>query len=256
MSAENRESMETILNPPAASEMETAETSERVETESEQVETKEEPGAAVTQVAAETRHEETLDAKGLKAAMIAERTKRQELEAQLAAEREAMRQASEEEKPFLGEEYEQRFAATEANLREEVIKSKIDISESFAREKYDDFDEKLAAFTDLARANPSLVQQMRASANPATFAYKAAAEHLQVQKLREIGDPVAYEAGLREKIKAELIAEQQAEKKAETEAAIRAKLGKGGFSEQRSVGNERTTTKTFNGPTPMTSILG
>ncbi len=114
------------------------------------------------------------------------------------------------------------------------------------------------AFKQLAAVNPSLVSQMRASANPAGFAYKAAADHQKMAELAKIGDPVAYEAKLRTDIEADIRAKVEAEyaakEKEKVEAAIKAKL-KGGFSEQRSVGNERTTSKTFDGPTPMGSIL-
>jgi hypothetical protein len=45
-------------------------------------------------------------------------------------------------------------------------------------------------------------------------------------------------------------------KKAATEAAIRAKLPKTGFAEERSSGTTRATPDKFNGPTPMRNILG
>jgi hypothetical protein len=127
-------------------------------------------------------------------------------------------------------------------------------------DKYTDYEAKEADFIEMARANPALVDQMRASANPAAFAYKTVSDFQQVQKLREIGDPVAYAATLkeqmREQVRAELLAEQESEKKAATEAAIRAKLPKSGFAEERSTGTARATTKTYDGPTPLKSILG
>lgn len=203
---------------------------------------------------AATTTEAPADVEGIKAAMLAERHKRQEVERQYAALQKAQEEAAAEEKPFLGEEYEQRFTETEARLREEVVQTKIAISESFMREKHADYDEKLNAFAALAKENPLLLHQARAAANPADFVYRAAANHLQVQKLQELGDPEQYRQKLREELLAELKAEQEAENKAKVEAAIRAKA-KGGFSEVRSAGKVADG-KSYTGPTPLKSILG
>jgi hypothetical protein len=249
--------LDEILNPPQESETEQEETSTEQETEQEETtEKKEETGVKESQTAAETeKPAESTEAAGLKAAMIAERKKRQELEQQLAAQQEAARLAAEEEKPFLGEEYEARFGETESKLREELVQTKIMMSREFAMDKYSDFAEKEAAFLEMAQTNPELVGKMRSSANPAAFAYKTVTDAQRIQKLQEMGDPAELEAKIYERVKAELLAEQEKEKAAAVETAIKSKL-KGGFSEQRSVGTERTTSKKFDGPTPMKSILG
>lgn len=247
------ESMDDILNPP--SEPETAEVETEVEQEKPAEVEKEETGVAETQTAAETKEEEPADVKGIKAAMMAERRKRQDTEAKLAqleAEREA---AAKEEKPYLGEEYEQRFTETEQRFNQQLLLQKLDISEDFARSKYADYEEKLELFRAQVEQNPALYQQMIQQVNPAEFAYKTANDSQKMARLKELGDPDEFAAKLRETIKAELKAEAEAEKTAAVEAAIKAKL-KGGFSEQRSSGNERTTVKKFNGPTPMSDILG
>jgi hypothetical protein len=250
--------LDEILNPPQESETEQEETTTEQETEQreETTEQKQETGVKESQTAAETeKPAESTEAAGLKAAMIAERKKRQELEQQLAAQQEAARLAAEEEKPFLGEEYEARFGETESKLREELVQTKIMMSREFAMDKYSDFAEKEAAFLEMAQTNPELVGKMRANANPAAFAYKTVTDAQRIQKLQEMGDPAELEAKIYERVKAELLAEQEKEKAAAVEAAIKSKL-KGGFSEQRSVGTERTTSKKFDGPTPMKSILG
>jgi hypothetical protein len=249
--------LDEILNPPQESETEQEETSTEQETEQEETtEKKEETGVKESQTAAETeKPTENAEAAGLKAAMIAERKKRQELEQQLAAQQEAARLAAEEEKPFLGEEYEARFGETESKLREELVQTKIMMSREFAMDKYTDFAEKETAFLEMVKTQPELVGKMRASANPAVFAYKTVTDAQRIQKLQEMGDPAELEAKIYERVKAELLAEQEKEKAAAVETAIKSKL-KGGFSEQRSVGTERTTSKKFDGPTPMKSILG
>jgi hypothetical protein len=241
--------------------IETEQVAEQPEQEAEQVEA--ETGVNETQAAAETETTpEPEEVKGLRAAAAAERKKRQEIEQELAQARQMLAQqpkTPEEEKPFLGEEYEQRFKETETTLKEELVQTKIMMSREFAMDKYTDYEAKEADFIEMARANPALVDQMRASANPAAFAYKTVSDFQQVQKLREIGDPVKYEAALTERIRAqveaEYLAKQEAAKKEATEAAIRAKL-KPGFAEERSSGPARLTTKTYDGPTPLKTILG
>jgi hypothetical protein len=258
--------MDSILNGSEETETETETFETEQVAEQPEQEAAQETGVEASQVAAETEPApEPEEVKGLRAAAAAERKKRQELEQAAEAYRlelETLRRQAkpEEEKPFLGEEYEQRFTETETRLKEELVQTKIMMSRDFAMDKYADYAEKEAEFIQMAKANPVLIDQMRANANPAAFAYKTVSDFQQVQKLREIGDPVAYatklEQELREKIKAELLAEQEAGKKAATEAAIRAKLPKTGFAEERSSGTARATPDKFNGPTPMGKILG
>jgi hypothetical protein len=228
---------------------------EQEETEQQQ-EQQQETGVKESQTAAETeKPEETSEAAGLKAAMIAERKKRQEAEQQLVAHQEAARLAAEEEKPFLGEEYEARFNEVEAKLRNDSTNRVIMMSRELAMDKWSDFAEKETAFLEMAQTNPELVGRMRASANPAAFAYKTVTDAQRIQKLQEMGDPAELEAKIYERVKAELLAEQEKEKAAAVEAAIKTKL-KGGFSEQRSVSSERTTFKKFDGPTPLSKLVG
>lgn len=251
------DSMDSILNPPKEQEEAAAVEQEEtaVETAAE-VETEQETGAAETQVAAETKEEPATDAKGIAAGIVAERQKRQKAEAELArvlAEQEA---AAKEEKPYLGEEYEQRLAEDKAEIQEALVQQKIAMSQDMAADKWDDYAEKEADFIEMAKGNPALVQRMRDSANPASFVYKHVTEAQKLTKLQELGDPDEWKATEREKLRAEIKAEEAAAKAAEVEAAIKAKLPRTGFSETRSVGNERTSTKKFDGPTPMKSILG
>ena len=137
------------------------------------------------------------------------------------------------------------------------MQQKLELSEAIARDRYQDFEDKLEVFKEMVKADPNVYNRMVAQGDPAGWMYKQASEYQQMQKLREIGDPAAYAAKLREEmreqIKAELLAEQESEKKAATEAAIRAKL-KPGFAEERSTGTARST-QTFNGPPPLRDIL-
>lgn len=263
--------LESILNgseEATETETEVTETEQVAEHPQQEAVQEEETGVEASQVAAETQQESEPDeVKGLRAAAAAERKKRQELEAEreayrqeleLARQQLAQRQHQEEEPTYIDEDVEKRLTATEAKLEAKVTDKLIMMSRELAIDRYPDYEEKEQEFVKLTRADPSLIDKMRASGNPALFAYKTANDHLQIQKLREIGDPVAYETSLRERIEAEvrakITAELEAEKKAATEAAIRSKLPKSGFAEERSTGTARAT-QTFTGPPPLKDIL-
>lgn len=175
------------------------------------------------------------------AALLAERHKRQ-LAEQRAAQLEAAKQA--EEKPFLGEEYEQRFQETEQRFQQQLVTQKLDLSESFARDKYEDFEEKLSIFGELCQQNPTLYGQMVAQLNPAEFAYKTASNQL---KLKEMSNPEEYEQKLRAKIEAEVKA------KYDKEAAKREDLP-GSLATARGVAG--TQTPAYAGPAPLNDVLG
>lgn len=263
--------LDSILN--GSEETETATETETVTTEQEteqpEQETQEEAtGAEETQAAAEKEAApEPDEVKGLRAAAAAERKKRQELEAEREAYRaevERLRQQvakpQDAEEPYIDEDVKTYVERSKAEFQQALVQQKLELSEAIAREQHTDFDEKLDTFKDLLKSDPNLYNRMVQQPNPAGWMYKTAAEHQQMQKLKEIGDPVKYEAELtariREQERAKILAELEAEKKQATEAAIRAKLPKSGFAEERSSGTARATTDRYNGPTPLKSILG
>lgn len=183
---------------------------------------------------------ETPEIEGMKQAYLAERRKRQEVEAELARK-------SQEEKPFLGEEYEQRFTETESKFEQRLLNQKLDLSEAFAREKYADFDDKLAVFADMVKDNPDLYRQMVQQINPADFAYKTAVNQ---QKLKDMGDPSEYEKKLRAQIEAEVKAKY--EKQLESEGKKRQELP-GTLADAK--GAAGSTTQTWSGPTPLADLF-
>lgn len=173
-----------------------------------------ETGAEETQVAAETTAEESVktgptDAeKALQAELGRMREKNRRLEAEATAEKQ--RQSADEEDPYKAEIKAE--IMREQEWRE--VQLKRNITEAIARDKYPDFQEKLDAFIAMADEDPLLVAKMDAQANPAEFVYKTATAQ---QKMKEMGDPLAYEAKLEEKIRAKIAAEQEAEKKKRTD---------------------------------------
>ncbi len=124
-----------------------------------------------------------------KAALIAERRKRQA--------------AEEELRTLKGEKVEP---------SSDALNSRILLSQDLMRDAKTDFPEMEKLFMDLVSeetpeglriVDHSLYKQFRESANPAKFAYNHAKKH---QEFQQKSDP-SYESNLREKIKQELLAE-------------------------------------------------
>lgn len=147
-----------------------------------------------------------------KAAYMSEKRKRQELERKLAQqERKPLPDAIDDPDGFA------------SSLREEMAMTafgiKTELSQELMRELHDDYDEKEAAFMELAQDNPSLIQELQAASNPARFAYETATKHAELQQLKDVD---GYKAKLRSELEAELRAEILGEKQAK-EAKTEAK---------------------------------
>jgi hypothetical protein len=113
--------------------------------------------------------EEEDSAKALKE----ERRKRQELERRLA-ELEAKAPQPEQDGPV------------------DPVRQRLDLSVEYAKEQFNDYEEKESAFIESIQAHPrgaEIYQAMLADKHPARFAYELGAKILA---LREIGDPRTY----------------------------------------------------------------
>lgn len=181
--------------------------------------------------------------------------KERALEAELArirararAAEEALNRQQEEEKPYLGEEYENRFKEVESKFQQQLVTQKLDMSEAFARDKYTDYQEKLDVFSAIVESDPTIYRQMLAQPNPAEFAYKVAANHL---KAKEMGNPLEYE----EKLKARLTAEIEQKVRAQMEAEAK-KRGELPVSIADTRGAAGTHTAAWSGPPPLNELLG
>lgn len=143
---------------------------------------------------------ESSEVAGLKAALAAERKKRQELE----------EKGKETPKlPDPVDDPEGYSAAVNDAVQREMLNARITLSRDLMMDSTPDFTEHEKVFVEMAQANPSLVAQMHASPNPAKFAYQTAKDHIEVQKLR---DPNHLQKLIEEKAK-ELIASQSLGKK-------------------------------------------
>jgi hypothetical protein len=79
-------------------------------------------------------------------------------------------------------------------------------SQAIMRMQHADYDEAEAAFEQAAEANPSLWARLERHPFPAQFAYEVGKQSKQIAEIA--ADPAAYEASLRQKIMAELAAQQ------------------------------------------------
>lgn len=153
---------------------------------------------------------EPVDDRVPKAALIAERKKRQEYEARIRQ----LEQAQPEAPNFYEgpERYVQTLLAQE---RQQMQASMVSALEAQAREMYPDYDEVFAELEEQAPDNPALIQKVMQSPNPALAAYKLGK---QLRELKQMQDPDAY----RNKIEAEVRAKVEAEYRAKDEAKQKA----------------------------------
>lgn len=106
-------------------------------------------------------------------AVLEERRKRQELEAKLKQYEE--RQPSGEQSADLAPE-----------VQKEIVKIRRETSVNLVKTIKTDYEEKEKIFIELAKSNPSLINEMDASGNPALFAYDKASEHLELQEIKAL----------------------------------------------------------------------
>lgn len=128
-------------------------------------------------------------------------------------------------------------------VQEQVLRARVDFTETLARQKWADYDEKVELFKAEAQRNPYLVQQMASASDPASFAYQVAnqiAEARQYSSGNAMPDREQLKAQLREELKAELgLSNRQAPTS---------------LANERSVGSR--SGPAWSGPTPIGDILG
>lgn len=189
-----------FLNEEAPEEIAAVETPEVVEPVAETVE--ETP--PVAQAPEATTAPETVEEGGLKAALKAERTKRQQYERELVEYRQAQQQ-----KP--------QFFENPEHFVEQTVSSRVfAMSEAQAREMYPDYDEAVQEFVEYARDKPYVIADLNGQAHPALYAYKQAKA---LRERQEMADLPAFKAKLEAEIRTKLEAEFEAKAKAK-EAAV------------------------------------
>lgn len=175
--------------------------------------------------------------KAFQRAMMEERGKRQELERRLAAVEAAKGPASTEAPKTFWDDPEAALAKHRAEIRTEATNARLQTSEFIARQKHQDFDEKVATFEKILQQTPGLAQQWLASPDPAEFAYTTGKNHLELEQAGSIDQLRAKieketEARVRLKLEAEL--KEKAEVLARERAALPPSL-----SDARSTGENK-----------------
>lgn len=176
-------------------EVEQVEVAEAVETEQPQATetgvTQEAPAQAATPAV------EPDEIKGLKAALTAERRKRQEAEQRAQAQQ------------FDPQRFYQDPQEIASYVDQRTFNAVVNMSRELTREQFSDYDEMEELFVQEAERNPALAAELRAHPAPALFAYKTAKS---LKTMREAQDG-SLEARLRAEIEQKLRAEFEAKQK-------------------------------------------
>ena len=188
-------------------------------------------------------------------ALLDEREKRQQYEKELKAFREQQEQAK-AKSPKLPDYFEdpegynaavekmiaERVAVTEQKFQQQMSTAWLSMSERAAKARYEDFDEKLAAFEKEAQTNPVLAAQMMQSPDPGDYVYQTGKKLMALSTTPDLDS-------LREQIRNELMAEMK-----QGEAEKKAKLA----SVPRSLSKEQSAAGPRNAewqPTPIEDAL-
>lgn len=177
---------------------EAAET-EQVEETGEVVAAEPEPERAPEPAGSVTPTDEPDDVKGLRAALKAERRKRQEAEQQARSKAEA----------FDPNVFYQDPAYIQSFVEQRMSAQAINISREFAKQQFEDYEEMEELFAEEAERNPALIHELRNHPAPALFAYQTAK---QLKTVREAQDG-SLEARIRAEVEAKVRAEYEAKQK-------------------------------------------
>ena len=280
-------SLDDIFNTPAETKTEAPQKSEPAPqvaepVQAEAVEPSQPVGTGDKNAGPPPADEEPSDVHGLRAALRAERQKRQEsgtkltdYEKRLAArekelaERDAkvkeyeatvarfqqppqVAQPQQQYQPQIPDpllDPEGAFRFQEQAREREMFHLRTEISQEMFRSQRPDYDEVEKIFIDEAKKNPYLIEQLRKAPMPARFAYE---EGQRAKLRREIGDdPAAYRAKLRKELEDELLSKTDvANPKTQTTVQAPPTSLAGVTS-----ATPRDTRKVWNGPTPLEDIL-
>lgn len=142
---------------------------------------------------------ESDDVKVPKAALIAERRKRQELE----------RQLQEHAQKFDPQRFYQDPQEIASYVDQRTFNAVIGMSRAIVSEQYPDYDEMEELFVQEAERNPALAAEMRAHPAPALFAYKTAKQLKTIREAQDGSLEARLRAEIEQKVRAELEAKQK-----------------------------------------------
>lgn len=182
--------------------------------------------------------------------VIAERRKRQELEARIA---QMERQREETPAPDPIDDPEGYVSHQDQKRQAERLQDRIAMSEQLVRTQVgeEEYIKAETAFADEVQRNPALAVELRNHPNPAKFAYDTGKAALDRQ---EIGDPREFAA---KQVK-EALAKQEASIADTVAKQVQEQLEKfmpKSLADNASAETRSTQTPAFEGPTPLGSIL-
>lgn len=240
--------LEEILSGEASAEAEQPQETEAVEAAAEDtVEATEPTGEETTEEVAdaspaseETKVEDDKLA-GITAELTRIRAKNRELEERVNTP------AQPEQRPDFFEDPDAALSSVEQRMDQKMARMRIEWSEQAARERHEDFEDKVQVFQEQANENPLLWQQMGQAPDPAEFAYRHAD---QVAKMREFGDISNFEEKVRadERAKAEKAIAEKYEAKLKELSNL-----PGSLSDTRAAGGNDTPSVTDE---PLEDIMG
>lgn len=192
----------------------------------------------------------TVKEKAAFAAVADERRKRQELERRLA-ELQPKPAAAETPKAFW-DDPEGALKRHETAIAQTALNTRLQTAELIARNKYQDFDEKIARFSELVSNTPGLAPQWLNSPDPAEFAYRTAKNHMELQ---DAGSLDQMRSDIEKRVRAEERTKVEAEFKAKAEALEKERAAlPGSLSDVRGVSSQRAQS-VWGGPTSLDEIL-
>ena len=174
-----------------------------------------------------------------------EQAKREELERKLAeAQKEPEKTPDVLDDPEGFQHHmDQKFLAVELNAR-------IRTSQALMRREHKDYDEKEQAFLEMAKDDPSLLQQMQSHDLPAEFVYNTVVKHERFEKFDNFDDALK-EAIEKERSDIEKRVREELDKEYQEKFGKLSKLPPSGASGSSVADDAAATT-----PTPLKDILG
>lgn len=186
-----------------------------------------------------------------KAAVLDERRKRQELQAELERLKQEREPDRAEEAPDWYAEPERAAEAQRQQFEQMLFTQKVELSQDMMRSQHADYDEMEQKFFDLCQENPALRTELRLSANPARFAYETAKKASEYEAMKDVE---SYKAKLKAEVRSEL--EEQIRKEQE---AAQARLEKKRAAADPSLASASSkgglSSSDYSGPTPLDEIL-
>lgn len=196
------------------------------------------------------QEEMTAKEKAAFAAAADERRKRQELERRLA-ELQPKPAPAEPPKAFW-DDPEGALKRHEAAIAQTALNTRLQTAELIARNKYQDFDDKIAKFAELVTNTPGLAPQWLNSPDPAEFAYRTAKNHMELQ---DAGSIEQMKFDIEKRVRAEERAKVEAEFKAKAEALEKERAAlPGSLSDVRGIASPRAA-PVWDGPPSLDEVL-